>query len=60
MRLINYIHFKNPSAESTVVAEAAMSMLVPILILGLGAIFLGMLADIPLELIEKAVSSFGI
>jgi multicomponent Na+:H+ antiporter subunit D len=60
MRLINYIHFKNPSAESTVVAEAPMSMLVPILILGLGAIFLGMLADIPLELIEKAVSSFGI
>jgi multicomponent Na+:H+ antiporter subunit D len=60
LRLINYIHFKGDHPENTKIDEAPLTMLIPILILGLGAIFLGLLAGIPLRLIEEAIISFGI
>jgi multicomponent Na+:H+ antiporter subunit D len=60
LRLINYIHFKGEHREITKIDEAPLTMLIPILILGLGAIFLGLLAGLPLKLIEEAVISFGI
>ncbi|HDH27746.1 MAG TPA: monovalent cation/H+ antiporter subunit D family protein [Euryarchaeota archaeon] len=60
LRLINYIHFKDPDEGSVRVDEAPMTMLIPIVILGLGAIFVGMMANIPLTLISKAVSSLGL
>jgi multicomponent Na+:H+ antiporter subunit D len=57
-RLINYIHFKGESGKK--IDEAPLEMLVPIVVLGIGAIFLGILASMPLTIIEKAVSSFGV
>jgi multicomponent Na+:H+ antiporter subunit D len=59
IRLINYIHFKGEPSSRTSIDEVPKTMLVPILILGLGAIFLGILVGVPLKLIELAVSSFG-
>jgi multicomponent Na+:H+ antiporter subunit D len=60
LRLINYIHFKGSFSKKNKIEEAPLTMLIPILILGLGAIFLGLLAGIPLTLVEKAVSSFAL
>ncbi len=62
IRMINYIHFKGEVDDKTSkrIDETPLSMLVPIFILGLSAMFLGMFAHIPLKIIEKAVSSFGI
>ncbi|RMF90023.1 MAG: monovalent cation/H+ antiporter subunit D family protein [Methanobacteriota archaeon] len=57
-RLINYIHFKGETAGE--VDEAPPAMLIPIIILGLGAIFLGVLAGLPLTIIWKAVASAGL
>jgi len=59
IRLINYIHFKEPFEEIEV-EEAPPAMLAPIALLGLGAVFVGMFAGIPLSLIRKAVSTFGL
>ncbi len=60
LRLINYIHFKGDAKGDVKIDEAPLAMLVPIVILGLGAIVLGLFAGIPLKLIEKAIISFGI
>jgi multicomponent Na+:H+ antiporter subunit D len=59
LRLINYIHFKGEPSLRTRIDEAPITMLAPILILGVGAVFLGILAGVPLKLIEVAVTSFG-
>jgi len=59
-RLINYIHFKGDTKGNVKIDEAPLTMLIPILILGTGAIVLGLMAGIPLKLIETAVSAFGI
>jgi multicomponent Na+:H+ antiporter subunit D len=58
-RLINYIHFKGNPSVDTLIDEAPLRMLLPIILLGFGAILIGVFADIPLALIEKAASSFG-
>lgn len=60
LRLINYIHFKAPDEEKGPINEAPYAMLIPIAILGLAAIFLGLFASVPLKLITKAVTLFGL
>jgi multicomponent Na+:H+ antiporter subunit D len=60
MRIINYIHFQGEYPVEEGLKKPPMAMLLPILILGIGAIFLGLLAYIPLTLIENAVASFGL